>query len=167
MEVRKPTVNKIHEQGKSTQSLSPSTQLVKLCLKKHQKVNFISDGYLGTTIIDKNHQLICVARNSTITIPEHTSKLKHQKPILVNQARHHNLPNGVSINSCYAKPKNRTIPIILINTRPENVWIKQQLLAAEIYQVDIHPLQYNTPMDQEGNTIKMRFQPISSVEIMA
>ena len=52
-----------------------------------------------------------------------------------------------------------------MTTNTENIWIKQPLLAAEIYQVNFHPLQYNSPMDQEGNIIKMRFQQISLTEI--
>ena len=38
-------------------------------------------------------------------------------------------------------------------------------MAAEIYQVDCHPWQYNTLMDQECNSIKMRSQPVPLAEI--
>ena len=123
-EVRKIQSVRYMNRGRSAWSLSPPIQLVKLCLKKSQKVNSTSDGYLGTAVIGKNPQLICLSGNSTMTVPGQTSKLKHQKePVLVEQARHHNLPNGISINSCHANPKNRIIPIILMNACTENIWI--------------------------------------------
>ena len=166
-EVRKPTVSEINEQGQIYRVHHHQLNWWSVS-RRTQKVNSTSDWCLGTVIINKNHQWICVPGNSTITLPGHTNKLKHQKePVLVGQTRHHNLPNGMSINSCYAKPKNRIIPIISMNTSTENIWIKQPLLAAEIYQVNFHPWQYFTLMDWQSSTIKMRFQPIPSAEIKA
>ena len=54
-----------------------------------------------------------------------------------------------------------------MNTSPENILIKQLLLVAELYQVNVHLWQYNTMMDQESNSIKMRYQPIPLADIRA
>ena len=136
--------------------------------KKIQNSKSSSDRCLDTAVIGRNQQLICVPDNSTFQVPGLFNKLKEQKEsVLVRQVRHHNLPNEISINSCYAKPINRPIPIVIIDTSSENTWIKQPQLAAEIFEVNFKPWQYNTLMDQEDNTIKMTLKLTPSAVIKA
>ena len=50
---------------------------------------------------------------------------------------HHNLPLGIVTNRCVATPKARRVPVILINTTKQNVWICQPLLlATELFTAD-------------------------------
>ena len=48
--------------------------------------------------------------------------------------------------------------VILVNTTNRNIWIRQPLLAADIYEVELHPWQYCTNLNREGNDIKINFQ---------
>ena len=48
--------------------------------------------------------------------------------------------------------------VILINTTSRNIWISQPLLAADIYEVELHPWQYCANLNREGNDIKINFQ---------
>ena len=71
-----------------------------------------------------------------VTIPRCTNKLPSKVTCIVEQVEHHNLPLGIVINWCMAIPKARTIPVIIINANRYNVWIRQPLLAAELFDVE-------------------------------
>ena len=43
------------------------------------------------------------------------------------------------MNSCDVKPTKSNVPVILINTNSYNVWIRQPLLAAKLYDVELCP----------------------------
>ena len=90
----------------------------------------------------------------------HTNKLPPRITCLVEQAEHHNLPLGIVINWCVAIPKARTIPVIIINTNRYNVWVRQPLLAAELFDAECNEIEYRSTMDQEGDNISIGFQPI-------
>ena len=109
--------------------------------------------------IGTKQQPICIPGNSTITIPEHTSKLPSRITCLVEQAEHDNLPLGIVINSCMATPKARSIPVILINTNRYNVWIRQPLLAAKLFDAECDEIKYKVNMSWDDNNISMGFQP--------
>ena len=57
-------------------------------------------------------------------------------------------------------PKTRTIPIIIIINNKYNVWIRWPLLAAELYDAECTEIEYRATMDQEGENITIRFQPV-------
>ena len=73
---------------------------------------------------------------------------------------HHNLPLGIVINWCVEIPKARTIPIININTNRYNVWVKQALLAAKLYDVECDEIEYGATMDWKDHNISIGFQPV-------
>ena len=79
---------------------------------------------------------------------------------MVELGVHNNLPSGVVVNHSYVTPKAGQVAVILINTTSRNIWICQPLLAAEIFEVQLHPWQYKSVLHREGNTIKVHFQPI-------
>ena len=54
---------------------------------------------------------------------------------------HNNLPLGVAVNHRYVSPKAGRVLVILINTTSRNIWIGQPLLAANIYEIELHPWQ--------------------------
>ena len=49
----------------------------------------------------------------------------------MEEAEHHNLPLGIIVNRYVTKIKERSMPIILINTNKQNIWLQQPLLAAK------------------------------------
>ena len=112
-----------------------------------------------------NKQPICVPGNSTITVPGKLSKLVKNGSYLVESAAHNNLPSGVVVNRSYATSKAGQVVVILINTTSRNIWICQPLLAAKVYEVELHPWQYKSILHREGNTIKVGFQPIVPPEV--
>ena len=79
---------------------------------------------------------------------------------LLEQAEHHNLPFGIVIKWCMATQKARTIPMIIINTNRYNVWVRQPLLAAKLFDVEYNEIEYRVTMDWEADTISVGFQPV-------
>ena len=60
-----------------------------------------------------------------------------------------------------AMPKARSIPVIIINTNRHNVWIRQPLLAAKLFDAECDEIEYRANMSWDGNNILVGFQPIS------
>ena len=50
-----------------------------------------------------------------------------------------------------AVPKARTIPVIIINTNRYNVWIRQPLLAAKVFDVECDEMEYRSDMNWDGD----------------
>ena len=129
--------------------------------KKTARPSFIrKDGLIGQVIIGTKQQPICIPGNSTITVPGCTNKLPPRITCLVEQAEHHNLPLGIVINRCVAIPKARSIPVIIINTNRYNVWIRQPLLAAELFDAECDKIEYRANMNQDGDNILVGFKPV-------
>ena len=103
--------------------------------------------------------------NATITVPGKLSKLVNIGSYMVELALHNNLPSGVVVNDSYVTPKAGQVAVILINTTSRNIWICQPLLAAKIFEVELHPWQYKSILHREGNTIKVGLQPIITPEV--
>ena len=119
----------------------------------------------GTVTIGINKQPFCVPGISMITVPGKLSKLTKKGSHLVESAVHSNLPSGVVVNHSYGTSKGGQVAVILINTTSRNIWICQPLLAAKIFEVELHPWQYKSILHREGNTIKVGFQPIVLPEV--
>ena len=79
---------------------------------------------------------------------------------LVEQAEHHNLPQEIVVNRCVATVKSRSVPVILINTTKQNVWLWQPLLAAELYTVEYHPVEHRADIEVEGDVANVSFLPV-------
>ena len=78
----------------------------------------------------------------------------------MEQAEHHNLPQGIVVNRCVATVKSRSVPVILINTNKQNVWLRQPLLATELYAAEYHPIEHQVDMEVEGDVAKVSFLPV-------
>ena len=59
-----------------------------------------------------------------------------------------------------AIPKARTIPVIIINTNRYNVWIRQPLLGAELFDAECDEIEYRANMNWDGDNISVGFQPV-------
>ena len=78
----------------------------------------------------------------------------------VEQAEHHNLPLGIVVNRCVAKVKSRSMPVILINTTKQNVWLRQPLLVVELYTAEYHPVEHRADMEVKGDDVNISFLPV-------
>ena len=59
-----------------------------------------------------------------------------------------------------ATPKARSTPVILINTKRYNVWIRQPLLAAKLFHAECDEIEYRVNISQDDNNISVGFQPV-------
>ena len=54
------------------------------------------------------------------------------------------------------------MPVILVNTIKQNVWIQQPLLAVELFSADqIVKIEHLASMDRQGNNIHISFSPVA------
>ena len=116
--------------------------------KKKDQQNFDNvTGHIGQVMIGSKNSPICIPGNSVITVLGHTTRVHPKAVCLVEQAEHHNLPQGIVVNRCVATVKSRSVPVILINTTKQNVWLWQPLLAAELYIVEYHPVEHQADIE--------------------
>ena len=132
------------------------------CLKKDQ-LNFRrKNGAIGQVTIGSKQNPLCVPSNLAITVPGHTNKIPPNTICLVEQAQHHNQPLGIVINMCVATSKARSVPVILVNTTKQNVWIWQPLLAMELFSMDqIDEIEHRACMERQGDNIHISFSPVA------
>ena len=50
--------------------------------------------------------------------------------------------------------------MVIINTNRYNVWLRQPLLAAQLYDVECTEIECRATMDWEGDNISIGFQPV-------
>ena len=90
------------------------------------------------------------------------NKIPPKPTCLVEQAQHHNLPLGIVSNRCAATTKARSVPIILVNTTKQNVWIWQPLLATKLFIIDqIDQIEHRASMGRKGDNINISFSPVA------
>ena len=54
------------------------------------------------------------------------------------------------------------MPVILVNTNRQNVWIRQPLLAAELFSADqIEKIDHRANMERQGDNIQISFSPVA------
>ena len=79
-----------------------------------------------------------------------------------------NLPLGVVVNHTAVTPsKSNKVPVTLVNTNSYNVWIRQQLLAADIVEVDHCPWDYHSTMSRDGSEVQFLFKPVPTPDVQA
>ena len=111
-------------------------------------------------MIGSKNNPICIPGNSVITVLGHTTKVHPKAVCLVEQAEHHNLPQGIVVNRCVATVKSRSVPVILINTTKQNVWLCQPLLAAGLYTAEYHPVEHWADIEVKGDVANISFLPV-------
>ena len=61
-----------------------------------------------------------------------------------------------------ATTKARSVPVILVNTNKQNVWIQQPLLAAELFSIDqIEEIEHRANMERQGDNIQISFSSVA------
>ena len=139
-------------------TLCPNKQST--CVKKNQQNFDDVTGHIRQITIGSKKNPICIPRNSVITVPGHTTKVHPKAVCLVEQAEHHNLPQGIVVNRCVVIVKSRSVPVILLNTTKQNVWLQQPLLAAKLYTVEYHPVEHWADIEVEGDVAIVSFLPV-------
>ena len=87
---------------------------------------------------------------------------------MIEARSQNNLPLGVMVNRTTVTPsKSNRVPVTLVNTNSYNVWIKQQLLAADIVEVDHCPWDYHSTMSHDGSEVQVLFQPVPTPDVQA
>ena len=110
-------------------------------------------------------------RRQPISIPAGTSKVvigKTQEKLprgsyMIEATDDDNLPCGVSVNHTYVNPtKAKQVSVILLNTNSYNVWIRQPLYAATIWDVELKDWDYEPIITKsdEANTFEVKLQPV-------
>ena len=52
------------------------------------------------------------------------------------------------------------MPVILINTTKQNIWLWQPLLATELYTAEYHPVKHRADMEIKGDDVNKSFLPV-------
>ena len=87
---------------------------------------------------------------------------------MIEARSQNNLPMGVVVNQTAVTPtKSKKVPVTLLNTNSYNVWIRQQLLAANIVEVEHCPWDYHSTMSRDGNQVQVSFCPVPTPEVQA
>ena len=55
-------------------------------------------------------------------------------------------------------PMARRVPVILIKTTDQNIWVRQPLLATDLFKVEVEPQQYHAEINREGDEMIISFQ---------
>ena len=106
--------------------------------------------------------------NSVKVVEGETSSKAHRLSCMIEARSQHNLPLGVVVNRTAVTPsKSKKVPVTLINTNSYNVWIRQQLLAADIVEVDHCPWDYHSTMSRDGGDVQVLFQPVPTPDVQA
>ena len=143
-------------------SISKSPKTDDLSKKKDQLYFKRKNGAIGQVTVGSKESPVCIPGNSALTVPGQTNKIPSKLTCLVEQAQHHNLPPGIVINRCLATTKARSVPVILVNTTRQNVWIWQPLLAAELFGTDqVKEIEHRANMEREGDNIQISFSPVA------
>ena len=127
-------------------------------------------GFRGQVMVGNSHQPVCIPANSSKVLVGKADKLAVKQNCLMEIAECSNLPSGVVLNRNYVCPdKSRQVPVILVNTNQYNVWIRQPLLAAELFDASIVPWDHEVLMsrDDGSDEIKIGFQPVPDESIRA
>ena len=87
---------------------------------------------------------------------------------MIEARSQNNLLLGVVVNRTAVTPsKTNKVPITLVNTNSYHVWIKQQLLAADIVEVDHYPWDYHSTMSHDGGEVQVSFRPVPTLDVQA
>ena len=105
--------------------------------QRDKKLNTLGE-YAGRVMVGDRRQPICIpARTSKVVVGRTQDKLP-KGSYMVEATDDDNLPCGVSMNHTYVNPtKAKQVSIILLNTNLYNVWIRQPLYAATIWDVKL------------------------------
>ena len=120
-------------------------------------------GYAGQVMVGNRRQPICIPAGTSKVVIGRTQDKLPKGSDMVEAIDDDNLPCGVSVNHTYVNPtKAKQVSVILLNTNSYNVWIRQPLYAATIWDVKLKDSDYEPIItkSEEANTFEVRLQPV-------
>ena len=129
---------------------------------RKKKINTLG-GYAGKVMIGSNRQPICIPTGMSKVVIGKTQEKLPKGSYMVEATDDDNLPCGVSVNHTYVSPtKSRQVSVILLNTNDHNVWIRQPLYAANIWDVELCDWEYEPILTkgEDPDTVEIRYQQV-------
>ena len=114
-------------------------------------------------MVGDRRQPICIpAGTSKVVVGRMQDKLP-KGSYMVEASDDDNLPCGMSVNHTYVNPtKAKQVSVILLNTNSYNVWIRQPLYTATIWDVELKDWDYEPIItkSEEADTFEVKLQPV-------
>ena len=129
---------------------------------RNKKLNTLG-GYAGRVMVGDRKQPICIPAGTSKVVIGKTQEKLPRGSYMVEATDDDNLPCGVSVNHTYVNPtKAKQVSVILLNTNSYNVWIRQPLYAATIWDVDLKDWDYEPIITKSDkvDTFEVELQPI-------
>ena len=117
----------------------------------------------GRVMVGDRRQPICILAGTSKVVVGRTQGKLPKGSYMVKATNDNNLPCGVSVNHTYVNPtKAKQVSVILLNTNSYNVWIRQPLYAATIWDVELKDWDYEPIItkSEEANTFEVKLQPV-------
>ena len=114
-------------------------------------------------MVGDRRQPICIPAGTSKVVIGRTQEKLPRGSYMVEATDDDNLPCGVSVNHTYVNPtKAKQVSVILLNTNSYNVWIRQPLYAATIWDVKLKDWDYEPIITKsdEANTFEVKLQPV-------
>ena len=130
--------------------------------QRNKKLNTLG-GYAGRVMVGDRRQPICIPAGTSKVVVGKTQDKLPRGSYMVEATDDDNLPCGVSVNHTYVNPtKAKQVSVILLNTNSYNVWIRQPLYAATIWDVELKDWDYEPIITKsdEANTFEVKLQPV-------
>ena len=130
--------------------------------QRDKKLNTLG-GYAGRVMVGDCRQPICILAGTSKVVVGRTQDKLPKGSYMVEATDDDNLPCGVSVNHTYVNPtKAKQVSVILLNTNSYNVWIRQLLYAATIWDVKLKDWDYEPIItkSEEVNTFEVKLQPV-------
>ena len=146
-------------QGESSQHQSKKEDRGK---SRKRKIDNLG-GYTGHVMVGDKRQPICIPAGMSKVVVSRTEEKLPRGSYMVEATDDDNLPCGVSVNHTYVSPtKSRQVSVILLNTNTYNMWIRQPLYAATIWDVELKDWGYEPifTKDVNSNTIEVKLQQV-------
>ena len=116
-------------------------------------------GFAGQVTVGDKRNPTCIPANSSKTIIGKVPKVDRKSTYLVEKTEDCNLPIGVGVNNTLVTPsKSGLVSVILINNNNHNVWIRQPLYAADLWEVEPKEWEYETVLSREEGTNNICYQ---------
>ena len=135
--------------------------------QRNKKLNTLG-GYAGRVMVGDRKQPICIPAGTSKVVIGKTQEKLPRGSYMVEATDDDNLPCGVSVNHTYVNPtKAKQVSVILLNTNTYNVWIRQPLYAATIWDVDLKDWDYEPIITKsdEVDTFEVKLQPVPPVDL--
>ena len=131
--------------GKSKSNFPPK--------KKFKNDNGDLGGFAGRVTVGEKKNPMCIPANSSKTIIGKVPRVDRKLTYLVEKTEDSNLPIGVGVNNSLVTPsKSGLVSVILINNNNHNIWIRQPLYAADLWEVEPKEWEYEPVLTREEGT---------------